>query len=84
MGELQNKEKNRRLRTELYLFCISIVLGGLLLLWLTVASFVFRFRHPWMTETQLFLHPIKTLLFQKVENRSEGVRSASPVHQPKP
>lgn len=43
------------------------VLSGLmicLLAWLVVASIVYRFRHPEMTETELFLKLPDALLFR--------------------
>ena len=34
--------------------------------YLIVASVVFRFRHPWMTETELIVHTIDALTFRSV------------------
>ena len=34
--------------------------------YLVVASVVFRFRHPWMTDTELIIHTIDALTFQTV------------------
>lgn len=36
-------------------------------LWFAVADTVFRFRHPWATETQRFIYFPNALTFQRVE-----------------
>ena len=38
-----------------------------LVAWLVIASWVHRFRHPWMTETELFLTTHKAMVFQAFE-----------------
>lgn len=35
---------------------LLFLLGGLLIEWLVISAAVFRFRHPWVTETEVFLH----------------------------
>ena len=35
--------------------------------WFSVADTVFRFRHPWATETQRFIYFLKALAFQRVD-----------------
>lgn len=32
-----------------------------------ITTYVFRFRHPWMTETQLFLHFFDALAMKQLE-----------------
>ena len=37
-----------------------------LILWLAISCTVFRFRHPWATETETILNVHNALLFKKV------------------
>jgi hypothetical protein len=46
------------------------LIQGLLLLCLlyaSVAFVVFRFRHPWATETETIIHPRAVLTYEKVQ-----------------
>lgn len=49
--------------TKVALFVVLI----LLLLWVGVTTAVFRFRHPWATETELLLYLPKAVMLQRVE-----------------
>lgn len=44
---------------------LSVVIYGAVA-YLIVASVVFRFRHPWMTDTELIVHTIDALTFRSV------------------
>jgi hypothetical protein len=40
------------------------------LLYAAVSGIVFRFRHPWMTETELIIHTMDSVLWRTVEKPS--------------
>jgi hypothetical protein len=44
---------------------LSVVIYGAVA-YLIVASVVFRFRHPWMTDTERIVHTIDALTFRSV------------------
>lgn len=46
---------------------VFLVVSCTVALWLGVSSIVFRVKHPWMTETQLFNHTVDAILFRTVD-----------------
>lgn len=39
---------------------------GVCVAWLAISTTIFRFRHPWATETELFLHIPEALMLKKI------------------
>lgn len=52
---------------------LSFVIYGAVA-YLIVASVVFRFRHPWLTDTELIVHTIDALTFRSVPYRDARPR----------
>jgi len=53
----------KALRVLIAVFTVIVII---LILWIGIASTVFRFRHPWATSTEVFLNMDKALGFRKV------------------
>jgi hypothetical protein len=48
---------------------LQVALYGVIvaaLLWVTISTMIFRFRHPWATETEIFLHIPDAFMLRKV------------------
>lgn len=58
MGEFGSLRKKKN-------FFGECILAGILL-WVVVSVVAFRFRHPWATETETFVHWIEVLTFERV------------------
>jgi flagellar biogenesis protein FliO len=55
----------KRKITDFFKLC-GLLLVILAFVWLVTANVVFKFRHPWATETETLLNIKSMVLFQKV------------------
>lgn len=49
-----------------YCLAASISLAVAFFLWVVLSSIIFRFRHPWATETETLIHIVDAVMLKKV------------------
>lgn len=65
-SERPDPKKERRERRVVRNYTVLYMLFMFAALWLIASTFIFRLRHPWATETEIFLHLPDAIMLREV------------------